>query len=829
MSEDQLWPLVTAALLHDIGKVILRTELREWHDKAAEYCRASPRHTRFSSCETCKDEYGYLHAMLGGIAARDFLPRGLEPAAHLIEAHHRARGYSKQVKVLMLADWLSAAERADQEETDAPVRHMQSLLRSLGSPTKAPVYFPLSPLTLSRKSGEKTLFPVENPSADTASGYRFLWEGLVERLHRLKQIYPGDPQGYFAGLMAALQVHLWAVPSAYYYDMADISLYEHLRLTAAFAAALWLNGDVTDELLDASISHSSEAAGQISFQLVVGDISGLQSFLYTLTSKAVARSLRGRSFYLDMVTEISARWLLQQLELPLCNLLYSGGGRFYILSYPLDSQRWQELRLRLARTFWDVFEGRLYLALASVPFTAGDLLDQSGQISGYAEVWARRVGPALAEVKGSRFSELGYAAFVPRGGGSDDLCAVCGRYGATQPLEGDDQRRKICDVCSQLAELGRDLADARYIVLRKENNRANGLFPFLGYTLHPTESVPTDTTDVIYVATHQPAEDLKRLMDDLASNRQRPAVAWRFLPKVVARLHEEARSSKGEHPRHVASFQHLANRAKGSLLLGILRMDVDSLGKLFGEGLGSRASPSRLSTLSFLLRLFFEGWVDTICHTLDPEEKYLYLLYAGGDDLFVVGSWHLLPELALSIREDFRSYTGNSNITLSAGLYLAEPKLPLYQTAERAKEALEAAKARTQNGKVVKDAINFLGRTWSWDEFKHLKQEAEKLAKWVEEDKIPRGLLQRLMGFYQQQEADRARVHHQRGRPHYGPWIWQTAYHLARTAELHRELHAELRHWAEQIKTDPARLEVLAYASRWAELLTRKEERREVR
>ena len=40
--------------------------------------------------------------------------------------------------------------------------------------------------------------------------------------------------------------------------------------------------------------------------------------------------------------------------------------------------------------------------------------------------------------------------------------------------------------------------------------------------------------------------------------------------------------------------------------LGVLRMDVDSLGDVFKRGLGNNATISRLSFVSESLRLFFE-------------------------------------------------------------------------------------------------------------------------------------------------------------------------------------------------------------------------------
>ena len=72
--------------------------------------------------------------------------------------------------------------------------------------------------------------------------------------------------------------------------------------------------------------------------LIGGDISGIQKFIYTIASKKAAKTLRGRSFYLQLLTEAVLRFVLGELELPYTNVIYAGGGHFFLLA-PLIS-RW---------------------------------------------------------------------------------------------------------------------------------------------------------------------------------------------------------------------------------------------------------------------------------------------------------------------------------------------------------------------------------------------------------------------------------------------------------------------------------------------------------
>ncbi len=61
--------------------------------------------------------------------------------------------------------------------------------------------------------------------------------------------------------------------------------------------------------------------------LAGGDISGVQEFIYSIPAAGATRQLRGRSFYLQLLTEACAHHLLHETGMPLCNLLYAGGGR----------------------------------------------------------------------------------------------------------------------------------------------------------------------------------------------------------------------------------------------------------------------------------------------------------------------------------------------------------------------------------------------------------------------------------------------------------------------------------------------------------------------
>lgn len=111
----------------------------------------------------------------------------------------------------------------------------------------------------------------------------------------------------------------------------------------------------------------------------------------------------------------------------------------------------------------------------------------------------------------------------------------------------------------------------------------------------------------------------------------------------------------------MATFEGLAACSKGIRRLGVLRADVDNLGRAFVSGFhrafAVRETGSGLpltASLSQQLTQFFKAHLQTILQgTEGPVEPFhlvwneagkrsprkAIVVYAGGDDLFIVGAW----------------------------------------------------------------------------------------------------------------------------------------------------------------------------------------------
>ena len=201
-------------------------------------------------------------------------------------------------------------------------------------------------------------------------------------------------------------------------------------MTAALAVCMagMAEGEI-DTLVDATriaLQKKKELPDTPVAILIGGDISGIQKFIYTISSKKAAQTLRGRSFYLQLLTEAILRSVLRELGLPYANVIYSGGGHFFLLA-PVDAkERLPEIRKMVTQKMLQHHGTSLYFALGSAEVPASGF--KAGK---FPEYWSK-MHADLGRAKQQRYTELGQAIHgaifsVPETGGNpDDTCSVCG-------------------------------------------------------------------------------------------------------------------------------------------------------------------------------------------------------------------------------------------------------------------------------------------------------------------------------------------------------------------------------------------------------------------
>ncbi|MBX3057267.1 MAG: type III-A CRISPR-associated protein Cas10/Csm1 [Anaerolineae bacterium] len=703
-------------------------------------------------------------------------------------------------------------------------------------------YIPLQPLSLD------ALKPVVRP-ADTAVAYADLLSQLQQALTQCRDL---DPEAYLITAQDILRRYTWCLPSPTFFgEEAAVSLYDFSRSVAALAPCY-----------QAGAGPETAVA-----TLISGDISGIQDFIYTITARGATPGLRGRSFYLQLLTEAVTRYVRRELgadgvALPPTSVIYSGGGHFYLLAPGDRRADVEQIRRQISQKLLPHHRD-LYIGVGAVTLTAGDFAPKR-----FTAVW-QSVSRAVSQTKNRRWSELddntlaSLFAPVTKGGDKTNECRVCHyEWGAGEKdaFREDETRRdddndliRKCRLCASLEELGNRLRDARYVLWRTvppqtTNRRFNWdrVLQTFGAKVRLYQQPPDGAEGELW-ALDDAALEAPHTESHTESLTAVPAInrplTLRYLvninPKtkqkdVAEFLKENPTTPQDEvpEPDHVKTFTLLQFQARGIKRLGVLRMDVDNLGAIFQKGFGAENGLVQTAALSQAISLYFEGWISRLIQEIDRDGRdVLYAIYSGGDDLFIVGAWDLLPELAHRINSDFQKYAaGNPYLHASAGISLHEGKFPLYQAARAAATSLDAAKAYENEPGDKKNAFNFLGRTQPWAAFTEIQNEQAQLVSLVNVKEIGRNLLQHLLRLdtmYQEHVAEQSQNPAADRKPYWGRGQWLHVYQMTRLAGRVRsdsKTQSGILTLRDKLRGNHfTYIQTLGLAARWAELATRHE------
>lgn len=167
------------------------------------------------------------------------------------------------------------------------------------------------------------------------------------------------------------------------------------------------------------------------------------------------------------------------------------------------------------------------------------------------------------------------------------------------------------------------------------------------------------------------------------------------------------------------TLEETADHASGIRRIGVLRADVDNLSDAFIRGFEAKYDTlSRKTVLSGGLSLFFKFYINYFLSNgqkklMDKEdERAITIVYSGGDDVFVIGSWDDVVGFAIDLHNEFFNFT-QGKLTLSAGMGIYPPKYPVSRLAYEVGALEDCAK---ENGK---DSVTlFDGKfTFKWDTF----------------------------------------------------------------------------------------------------------------
>jgi len=732
-----------AGLLHDIGKLSQRARV-PLGDGIMEMGKAgwhgNPR-SHFHALHTLQ----FLEQVQERELSFSVDPEvSSESLAHVAARHHNPT--TPDNWIVAAADRLSAGmDRTgkDAEDEIGPMGYRKTYLRSVFETVSLDEQqerqsnhrYRLQPFH-SNNNGSLSLyaFPRKKDDLSPPEGdllddqFRALWNEFTENVQRLPQVRDTTPWDLFAAWMSLLEQYTWCVPSSTI-DQPDISLYDHSVTTSGIAAVLASYHRSTNLWTESAIEDRSSDK----FRLIGGDISGIQGFILGRpgepTKKAAVR-LRARSFLVQAISRGVALHIILRLQLPPSVIFRDAAGQFVIWAPNTDATREVVADIRRELDDWLIqnYAGELALNLTDEVTAKGEDFD----VDKFHEGVISRVNHALEKAKTHKLS----FGFVQQENQWNPERFVIPEF---PPIENvsPTELNEYSEVNERLKDIGRCLPGTNYLIWRSETREGRRVLSLPGgMSVELSSQAPV-----------MRADDL--LIEQLTFSDQGVLRAVRRLPNHVPVFEEDdleegrcrrcrdlgvrecgesgdtnEKSIRKGTPRTFECLGKLAlekiaaekgkEEWRGREYLGVLKADVDDLGQIFSRGLGKKASVSRYAVLSRMLHQFFVGHLQELMRS-EPSYRHIYTVYAGGDDLFLVGPWHTMIAYAKRMYADFRKYTcHNPNITISGGLFISNSGYPIRRAATGAEEALEKSK---QSGK---DRFTLFSTTVRWEEFQTL-------------------------------------------------------------------------------------------------------------
>ena len=403
-------------------------------------------------------------------------------------------------------------------------------------------------------------YPSPNTSAIGGDEYR---KKAAELEKELKKFLTADGK-YINSLLGLLETLFSFIPSSTATnELCDISLYDHCKVTAAVAAAIseYLAARGADDFKEALFAKEKSFMDEKAFLLFSCDFSGIQKFIYMVEPDKALKSLRSRSFTLELFMEHIIDEIIEGCGLSRANLIYSGGGHAYIL---LPNTEEAKSFLRAAKTAvnrWlsKNFGTALFLASAWCECSPNDLRNIPAASAPYPRLF-RELSAMLSAAKNARYSadKLRTLNFAKQEGGRE--CRICG-------TEKDVNSGGLCLWCSSFAEISNEiLKEDIFISVTKE--REAGLFSI---------ELPEVTGGERRFAAIADLDKARRLAGSGASlrtyskNRPHSGINYSTNLYMGDYVSEKEMSS-------------LAAEAEGIERIAICRADVDNLGLAFTAG-----------------------------------------------------------------------------------------------------------------------------------------------------------------------------------------------------------------------------------------------------
>jgi CRISPR-associated protein Csm1 len=432
--------------------------------------------------------------------------------------------------------------------------------------------------------------------------------------------------------------------------------------------------------------------------LISGDFWGIQKFIFDgLTSSKASKILRSRSAMVQLITYAVVDRIKQEFKGG--EALLFGAGKFMILAKNENLDKIKTIQEELDSYFLENFFGQNGFIISTATTTADKLLNQKDMKSDLDALGADNDDKKLNkfDLLNCADEEILQDPFT-QAQKDDAICEFCSKRIKTYTI--DDTQ--ACGVCFNEIELGKKLTKKSYVTifssdkkLSKENIKIIEFDSVTYYAkFEDTVSTEGDSFDI----------NMKEGYFDYPK--------WSlnsYVPK----------DEFGE----IKDFSTLSENSSG---LMALKADIDKLGDTFRDLY--KEDFKKFNRLSREVEFFFSDYITSLVAKRDN----VYTVFAGGDDLFLIGEYKEIVSLSKEIRDEFYKFALEKT-TISMGLVMFKPSTPITFVSKMADEAEKRAKSITVDGK-DRNGIDIFGVSMKYDEFIEIEENFKRVTNFLEKE-----------------------------------------------------------------------------------------------
>lgn len=442
--------------------------------------------------------------------------------------------------------------------------------------------------------------------------------------------------------------------------------------------------------------------------MISGDFWGIQKFIFDgLSSSKAAKILRSRSAIVQLITYVVVDMVKK--EFTNSDTVLFGAGKFMILaSYePSYTDKILKLQKLLDNYFLQNFFGQTGFILSNNTTTKTKVLNQN---SDEMKKDLENLGKdnELKKLQKFNFTELEDSQICidmfDEANSDESICPFCSKRVAKESVED----AKSCSICANQIALGKKLVKSSYLSIFANTQKREGAIALF------------ETDDTIYQAmlfdskekAQQHSCELSAVLFDISDENYNGIAKWALGSYVPSEN------------KKIKTFEEIAKNSSG---LMALKADVDKLGDTFRNYYMN--SFKKFNRLSRELVFFFSSYVSKLIRQNYPN---CYIVFAGGDDLFLIGEYKEVVSLAKDVRDKFYSFS-LQKATLSMGLVMFKPSSPVQYISSKAEEAESRAKeVVAQKGGQSRNGIDIFGISMKFDEFLEIENEFAKIVTFLE-------------------------------------------------------------------------------------------------